>query len=448
MPIQAKGIAAQIAAVASAAAVISFMPIAAMAAERPPVARQTRDDDCGAAALASAFALVGVTVTEEQLLRGHAFGRGRGLKASDLVRMATAARTGHALHGTRVLPDHFSQAISEGPAITLIQETDESTGYGFGHFVVVEAYSASRGYLVADPALGERGWIPADELLAKVNTIDIEGRMRALALRLVNDAGEPVGPRAVSVEDEQRYLRLDSLQRTRRALPPGRTAAILSFGMGSAIEPIRAGNRLALVTPQRDIGLQVMTGIGKNREIAVGAVATRTRVELRHQGETALQLGGRTGLSQVSVVASQSFNRKSGGNAQARLGVMLDRSLTPRTILVGASISKPLGNATVSAGLDLRAEAHGGGVELALDPELGLSFDLSRYLSVDLGVAASFASDENRIKPQLSLGMSQCISNHLTINAGYSREFGVHGAHASRFKLELVYVFPNSLRRR
>lgn len=432
------------------AATVCPVAVCANPVVRPAVIQQERDDDCGAAALAMLMKLAGHDVTEAFLLQSSGIivsQREKGLSAGDLVRITEKSGTGLILVGQMVKKAEFSQYVAQHPVMVLLVEKNAKAG--FGHFVTVEAYHPELGYLVADPAIGKRGFIKESKLMSLVPDDTSTGTIRMLALRLMRDGQSAISPAPLAIGEEKAYSMLDTLRRSRRALSSGKTFVTLEVGQGRQRLTPGGDQPFAFSARQSTASLSVRRGLGDDFELGVSLGVGQERGSITLGNDGFVPLERRTSAAPLSVSVSQTVEIDQSGKWTAFWGggLGLKDGYKPRALSASVGVQRQIDKFSITGLIDVQYVKANGQSSTSISPAIDLGFDIGDGFMASAQLATVIPLNGGQPVGDLGLGLGKQIGKNWAVEAQFSHSiFGPSGYRASQFGLAITFALPNRLK--
>jgi hypothetical protein len=440
------------------AAAVAVTSVAATAtplsqSARVEVERQDRDDDCGAAVLAMLLRSAGYEVSERELERAAgrlSGGVARGLSMADLQRMVAATASDLTLAGEWMNERALIERVVATPVIALLYEQGGRRGAetaALGHYVLLEGWSPSRGFLASDPAIGRRGFIASRELFSSAHQRNQGGARQILILHL-RRAGYPL-PRGIPVaEQEERSLRdITELRRLPAGLAPGQAVLNLTLRHGSLRERSPGEEQIALRSRSASAGIILQYGLADRQALSLSVDWGRASGTIQVPGGPAFSYRD-AAIGPIQVGYMRQFNLPGRENVSASLSaaVAFSREGIPAGATFGLTAQAQHRRTSLIGALDfsLAPARHDLGAAAAVS--VGIARDLGGRVNIGVALSARLPS-EGRVESSILFFGSVRISN--------SMEFGIyasqgiarpHGSSAREFGLTLTRILPNFFR--
>lgn len=422
---------------------------------RVRVETQVRDDDCGPAALVTLMRMAGVEISESALLTGLAVNTDRrreGLTALDLRRMVERSGTGLSLAGEFVGEDRLNQMVQQRPVIVLLYEFGERRNGAtpaIGHFVVLEAWSQARGFLVADPALGRRGFMSLGEVSQQAHPRSGERSHEILVMYLERDGPIAAHAGLVTSDEERRYGDLRDLRRLATGLPRGKTLVTLAVSHARSRLRIGGDAPLELSTSDSTATFIVQHGLDNRTTLNWSLGLSRSGAALRFSGTPGFSLGSHDVATPMQVALSRRVDLGLPENVSTELSVGAAFRDVVRPIGLNAGIAGQLqlGRTSVIGAANVSVTRVGGETFADANSSIGVSrsiahgFDLGTTLSLNVPMRSSAPYGE------LTVSLGRPIGRNWLVEAYVSRIIGPSGGlRSSQVGLSLTVAVPNRLR--
>lgn len=422
---------------------------------RVPVVAQMRDDDCGAAATVTILRMAGVNVSEKVLLgyrpRPSPRQRGAGLSALDLKRMVAAAALGVELQGTWELGSGLVEAVRRAPVLVLVYERGKSTEKGtpgFGHFIVLESWSESRGFLVADPALGKRGFLSLQQVDDTLHGRMRNGRRELLLMRPTRNGRWVASSTPVTSLEEQRLRTLDELRRLGSGLPAGKMRVTLAFEAESYAAGIDGPEPSDVKMTGETAALTVEYGLDRRTGLVWSAGVGRGEAFLSSPALGRFDLGSSVASTpmQLAVTRRVGLGRAENVAADISVGASFAKFTKPIAVQAGITTQFQLGRTALIGGFDLALIRQRKQLDLRLAPSIGANREVVRgwIFGGNLSAVASASGLEDA---SLGLSLQTAIRKNWYASAYVTQSiYSIDGSRTRRIGLSLTHDLPNYLR--
>ncbi len=422
-----------------------FLPEAANAqsGERPPVAAQRFDDDCGAAALVMLLQRAGIDITEKQLLAGLGpDARQDALTAADMAELVSALGMNLQLDvGFLPLPAAAEMAKSE-PFLILIMPRSSAGTAAIDHFILVEG-RAGDGFLVADPDLPSRVRLTDAAFARDVHGKSIDGKPYAMVLKLSRDDRQIARQLPAKPADAQ-LRQWEDVYNLPRVLAPGKTV----MSIGQLRQEARFDDPVSGIET-RDIGnitlLSVARGIGGRSEIGLSLAKFSGTGGVRLPGEpfTFDRRGDFNAALSIRHVPGFVLPHSLGLSTSA--SVEWSDELAPSAGSVSANLDWARSGFVVGVGTTLRYD---GEFSAVVTPAVNYRLPVKRLFLLDAGVAAPYRIGDNRPSYEMQVSLSRHIGMDFQLGAFFNAGiFQDRGFSRHQFGVILGYGIPRRFRR-
>lgn len=436
-----------------AAAFAAAIFLCAPAGARVPIDAQDRDDDCGIPAVKTLLRMGGFDVSEATLLAHLPRARSKkaGLSALDLRTMVNAIGLGVQLDGAFKPGHEVVEEVKRGPVLVLLYEFGQRSSDGtpaLGHFAVLEAWSETRGFLMADPALGKRGFISAHQLTAKAHRRSRGGRDEILLMSLNRDKQSIAHALPVTPHEERRFRTIAELRRLATGLPKGKAVITLSVGIDSSHASGGETEPMSLRTTSKSAALTVEYGLSSRSVLtwSSGFGGGSAVLELPDSGR--FNLGGSSTLTPMQISVAQRVDLGLPENVTVDVfgGAIFKKFIEPIALQGGISAQMQLGRSAVFGSFDLSVLRENGRVRPQFAPTLGVARDLGGGFSVAADVGVILMPGEPT-HARWTLTARRALGRNWAVTTYYSRGlFEPAGAASNQLGFSVSFAVPNRLR--
>ncbi|HEV2818555.1 MAG TPA: cysteine peptidase family C39 domain-containing protein [Allosphingosinicella sp.] len=423
-----------------------------MALARVEIERQSRDDDCGPAALALLMRAAGIEVRERDLLRltGRR-SREPGMSAGDLVRMVAASGTQVELRADWIPVENLAAVINREPSIVLLYEARDQRGTQaqvLGHFVVLEAWSERRGFLVADPAIGRRAFMQHSQVAETAHVRERTGRREVLLLRLWRNGNPAVASESVSPGEEADLRDLLELRQLPYGVPAGRTMLTLSVTNFRSTNPLAADDPLALGIATNGVTLSAEHGIGNGASVAVtiGGTATSTRLYFPGSGSFSIGRSEGFGAVHVGVTSPVEIGLPANTSTLVSLGTSFRSLSIPAGINAGIVTQFQHGKTTFIATANMSLSRVGADWWIDLSPSVAVARSFGRRWTAGLAILGHVPIQSRRPEGEIAIFADFVLSSNWAMGVYVSRGiFERTDTHSQAFGFSITYAIPRRI---
>lgn len=420
---------------------------------RPIVERQRRDDDCGAAVLAMLLQAAGIETSVRKLehfATQRSNNGAEGLTMGDLRRMVAATKSGLFLEAKWPTEQALIEQVRSTPSIVLVYEQGGRRGgetAALGHYLLVEGWSSTRGFLVSDPAVGRRGFIQGRDLLTSAHQRRRNGSLQILALHL-SQRGSPIPASSAVTGQEERSLRdITELRRLQSGLSPGQTVVTLALRHGRMRETSRGEEPVSLRSRSTSAGMTIQYGLDHQQTLSLSAGWAQAGGTIRIPGSGTLSFRD-AAIGPVQVGYTRQVNLFDLENASTSFsaGAAFSRHAKPLGASLGLGTQVQQGMTGFIGGLDFSIAPVGPDLNAAATLSGGVAQALGRRTNIGLALSFTVASDRPAESSLLLFG-SVHISGSMELGMYASQGIGrPDGSRSREVGLTLTRALPNLFR--
>lgn len=439
----------------AAVALATAALFSSVAEARVAIERQDRDDDCGAEAIATLMKMAGISISADQLLEASekkAASSAPGLTAADLRLMVE--RSGHPVElvGEWVSTSQLPSSVSANPGIVLLYEAHEQRGQQarvLGHYVVVEAWSASRGFLIADPAIGRRAFVPTPELNKIAHARERKGQSQVLILRL-RRSGEEVGlSQPVTPLEEAKLPKLIDLRRLPFGLPKGKT--IVTVGVAHARSNISLDHEsLEIGATSTSGAVTIQRGMGNGTALTLSMGGVASSAILHFPGNERFSLGRQNSLGRFYIGYTVPVDLTQTATLSSSLtgGISFRSSGKPTGVNAGVAAHLQAGGTTLTGTLDLSATHPSTSWGLAVAPSIAASRAVGKRIQVGAAILTHLPLTTGSPDVEVALFADVALSRSWSVGAYAAHGvFEPKGSRSRHLGLSITYAVPRRVRR-
>lgn len=421
---------------------------------RVAIERQDRDDDCGAEAVVTLMKMAGITISAGRLLetlKKKADSSAPGLTAADLRLMVERSGYPVELVGEWVSASELPSSVSSSPGIVLLYEAHEQRGQQarvLGHYVVVEAWSASRGFLVADPALGRRAFVATQELNKIAHGRESKGESKVLILRL-RRAGKVVGlSQPVTSLEEGKLPKLIDLRRLPSGLPKGKT--IVTVGVAHARSNISLDDEsLGIGATSTSGAVTIQRGMGNGTALTLSVGGVASSAILHFPGNERFSLGRQSSLGRLYIGYTLPVELAQTATLSSSLtgGISFRSSGKPTGINAGMATHLQAGGTTLTGTLDVSVTHLSTSWDLAIAPSVAASRAVGKRVQVGAAILMHLPLTTGRPGAEAALFADVALSRNWSFGAYAAHGvFEPKGIRSRHIGLSITYAVPRRLR--
>jgi len=424
-----------------------------MAWARVEIERQSRDDDCGAAALALLMRAAGIDIRERDLLRlADRHSREPGLSAADLGRMVAASGTQLELRADWIPVENLAAVINSEPSIVLLYEARDQRGARaqvLGHFVVLEAWSERRGFLVADPAIGRRAFMRHSQVAESAHAREHAGRREVLVLRLGRNGNPATASESVSPSEESDLRNLLELRQLPHGVPAGRTILNLSVTSFRSRNTIASDDPLELGVASNGMTLTAEHGIGNGASVAVAIGGTTTATRLYFPGSGSFSIGRSENFDAVHLGLTSPIDIRLPANTSTMgsIGISFRRLSFPTGINAGIVTQIQQGKTAVIGAANMSLHRVDADWRIGLSPSVAVARSFGRRWTAGLAILGYIPITSGTPEGEIAVFADFALSGNWSMGAYVSRGiFQRAGARSEAFGFSITYVLPRRIR--
>ncbi len=414
----------------------------AQSADRPAVAAQRFDDDCGAAALVMLLQRAGVNISESELLAGLGpDSRVDALTAADLADLVSALGSGLQLDvGFLPLPAAARLAESE-PFLILMKPRLSAGTAAIDHFILVEG-RAGNGYLVADPDLPSRVRLTDTAFARDAHGKTIDGKPYAMILKLSRESGQ-VARLLPSRPGDAHLRQWEDVYNLPRVLAPGKT--VLSLGQLRQETEFDDPVSGAGASEVSDVTLfSISRGIGHRTEIGLSLARISGKGGVRLPGEpfTFDRRGDFNAALGIRHVPNLALPH--GLALSTAASIEWSDELAPSAGSVSANLDWARAGFVVGLGTTLRYDDEFSAV---VTPSASYRLPVKRLFLLDAGVAAPYRIGDTKPNYEVNVSVSRNIGLDFQLGAFFNAGiFQDRGYSRRQFGVVLGYGIPRRFR--